>query len=151
VQDEPVVGVEPELVRARGPPARLRVQRLPGDERDPVRDAEDVGVDRDPGIPNAMLTTTRRGLAPDARQGLQDLDGRRHLAAELLDEPPRQGDHVLGLGAEEVDRLHVVEEALLAEVEHLCGVSATWNRARVALLTPASVAWAESTTATRSV
>src|SRR5579872_554040 len=32
-----------------------------------------------------------------------------------------------------------------------CGLSATWNKARVARLTPASVACADSTTATRSV
>src|SRR5579872_2460482 len=32
-----------------------------------------------------------------------------------------------------------------------CGLSATWNKARVARLTPASVAWADNTTATRSV
>ena len=63
----------------------------------------------------------------------------------------RQRDDVLGLGAIEPDGLDVVAQALLAERDHLGGVSATANSDRVARLTPASVACADSTTATSSV
>ena len=82
------------------------------------------------GFAESHVDHDARGLAPDARQGLQDLDGVRHLAAELLDQPPRQRDDVLRLGVEEVQRPDVLAHPLLAERRaSCCGVSAMAKQA----------------------
>ena len=116
-----------------------------------VADAEHMGIDRHGVLAKGHVEHDIGGLAPDAGQRLHLGAGARHLAAEFGDQLFRQRDDVPGLVAIEPDGLDVLAHFLFAELQHFRGVSATANSARVALLTPASVACAESTTATNSV
>jgi len=69
----------------------------------------------------------------------------------FFDQDFRERDDVGGLGVKEADGLDVVFEALFASFSIFSGVSTILNSGPVALLTPTSVAWADSTTATSSV
>jgi hypothetical protein len=116
-----------------------------------VADAEDVGVDGLRGVAEPHVEDHVRGLAPDARQRLERRAGGRHLAAVLLDQDAGELQDVLRLVAEEADRLDVLDQPSSPSASIFSGVSATAKSARVALFTPASVACADSATATRSV
>ena len=59
------------------------------------------------GWPNATFSTTLAVLRPTPGMRSQRGAILRHLAAMLVDQHARQGDHVLGLGIEEADGLDV--------------------------------------------
>ena len=69
----------------------------------------------------------------------------------MLCQPDRQRDHILRLAAIEPDGLDESRKLSSPSAAIFSGVSAAGNSAAVALLTPLSVACAESTTATSSV
>src|SRR5262249_49884708 len=87
----------------------------------------------------------------DPGQRLQPLTRAGNLPAMLVHDFLRQGDEILCLGAEEADVLISSWTRSSPSAAIFSGVSAAANSAGVALLTPASVACAESTTATSSV
>ena len=104
------------------------------------------------GSPKAILSTTLAVLRPTPGSASSASRVVRHLAAVLVDQRLRQRDDVLGLVAEEADGLDALAHAVLAQRHHLLAACRRSRTApRVALLTPASVACADSTTATSSV
>ena len=113
---------------------------------------EEMRVDSNGGMPKGDVEHDIGGLAADARQRLQRLAVIRNLAAMLFDQLLRQGDDVLRLAAEQTDGLDIVPQPRPRPSATIFrGVSAMANSGRVARLTPSSVAWAESTTATSRV
>ncbi len=94
---------EPELGRHDALELCLRLERRVGsNERDAARDPENVGVDRDRGLPEGHVEDDGSRLAAYSRQALQDGPDWRHDATVLLHEPAREGDVAAGLGVEEV-------------------------------------------------
>ena len=96
---------------------RLDLQRVVAlGEAEPVRDAQDVRVDRDALVDvEGVAEDDVRGLAADAGQGDEPGHAARHLAAVALDEAPGEADDAARLGAEEAggadDLLDVGERA----------------------------------------
>ena len=125
----------------------IAARREPG----AVRHPEDMGIDGDGRLTEGDVEDDIGRLSPHARKFLQRRPVVRHLAAMLRDELPRQGGEVARLAAIETDRLDVCGDLLLAECCHPFRRVRSRESAGVALLTPASVACADSTTATRSV
>ena len=78
-----------------------------------------MGVDGDGRLAIGHVHDDVRRLAAHARQILKLGVGVRHLAAVPLDQEVAERDHVLGLGAEEADRLDVVDQFFLAQCHHL--------------------------------
>ncbi len=84
-----MVGVELVLLRHHLLEAELdRVRVAPRREAGPVRDAEEVGVDRDGRLAVGGVEDDVRRFPADAGQRLQLLAGARHLAAEFFDQFP---------------------------------------------------------------
>ena len=69
----------------------------------------------------------------------------------VLDELLRQGDDILRLVAPEADGADMTSDAGFAQRRHFRGGRRRPNSSRVALLTPVSVACADSATATSRV
>ena len=86
-----------------------------------------------------------------ARQAFQRFAIVRHLAAELVDQFVRQGQHVLRLGSEEADGFDEIADFVFAERHHFYGGIGGGEQRLAGLLTPTSVACADSATATTSV
>ena len=147
------MGVQLVLAPARPFRASLDLERrLARRQAGAVADAEDVRVDRDVGSPKAMLSTTLAVLRPTPGSASSASRVARHLAAVLVDQLARQRDDVLGLGAKSPIVLIASRTLVFAERDHLLAACRRRRTApRVALLTPASVACADSTTATSSV
>ena len=146
-----MMGMEPEIVRHDALERLLGfLRRLRDHQRQAVRDPENMGVDGDSRIPNAMLTTTLAVLRPTP--------GRvSRISTESGTSPPnsatRRCESAITFFAFVLKKLMVLirSRTPLAERQHLRGRVRDGKKPRVALLTPASVACAESTTATRSV
>jgi hypothetical protein len=152
VQDQPVMGVAHVFGRNDADETLLDLfRRLAGRQAETVADAEDMGVDRHGRLAERHVQHDIGGLAADAGQFRQGVAVVRHLAAMVADQRLAQRDDVLRLVAPEADGADVVADLASPSASIFCGVSATLNSARVALLTPASVACADSTTATSSV
>ena len=120
MQDKPVVGMLLELggdiVLDR---AFDLVDILAGADAAAVSDAEDMGIDRLRGLMEPHVQHHIRGLAPDPGQRLQRGARRRHLAAIAVHQDLAQLDDVLRLVAEQPDGLDVVDQAVLAQGQHL--------------------------------
>ena len=124
---------------------------LAGRESGAVRDAEDVRVDRDGRMTERGVQDHVGGLAADARQRFERFARLGHFAAVLVEQDAAGRDDVLRLGAVEADRLDVARRRLLRRASSICcGVFATGNSLRIALLTDTSVACADSSTAISS-
>jgi hypothetical protein len=122
-----------------------------GGDAGAVADAEDVGVDRLRGLAEPHVEDHVRGLAPHPRQRLERRAGRRNLAAVLLDEDAGERITFFALLRKSPIVLMCSISRSSPSASIFPGVSATAKSARVALFTPASVACADSATATRSV
>ena len=152
VQDQPVMGVQLPFGRVTFSSACSTSRGvLPGAR--PVRLAT-----RKIWVSTAMVGCAERdvqhhigGLAADAGQGLEGVAVGRHLAAMPLDEQVRQRDHVLGLGVEQADGLMCCCNPASPSASIAGRRVDLGEQLPVALLTPASVAWADSTTATSRV
>ncbi len=120
-------------------------------EAEAVAEAEDVGVDGEGRHAEGHVEDHVRGLAPDARQRLERLPVRRDLARWSRTRASDSAMTFLALLRKRPMVLMCSRTASSPSAIILAGVSATAKRPRVALLTPASVACAESTTATRRV
>ena len=104
------------------------------------------------GSPKATLSTTFAVLRPTPGSASSASRSRGTSPPCCSTSIRRQRDHVLRLGAEEADRADQSRRAAPRRAPSIfCGVSATANSAGVALLTPTSVACADSTTATSRV
>ena len=138
VQDQPVMGVQQVFLRHDLHQLHLDVERRLADRQaGAVADAEDVGIDRDGRLAEGDVEHDVGGLAADAGQRFQRLAIVRDLAAVLVDELLRQRDHVLRLGAKKPDGLDQVAHLALRRASTIfSGVSASLNKAGVALLTP---------------
>jgi hypothetical protein len=68
----------------------------------------------------------------------------------LVDQDAAGGQQVLGLGAVQADGADEFGDTRLAQASIFCGVGASANSSRVALLTLTSVACADSSTAASS-
>ena len=95
-----------------------RKRRLAGGKAGPVRDAEDVRIDRDRIRAERHLQDDVRGLAADARQRFQRGAVGGYLAVVPLQQRGRQRDDVLRLGVEQPDRADQVAHVVLAQGEH---------------------------------
>ena len=93
--------------------------RLAFGETGTVAHAEHVGVDGEGFLAERAIEHDVRGLAADSRQRDERVPVARHLAAVLGDQFLGQGNHVLGLGVEQPDRLDVLLEAFFAQRDHL--------------------------------
>ena len=117
-----------------------------------VADPEHMGVDRHGGLAERHVEHDIGGLAPDAGQRFQRLALRGTSPPYSSISFSRQRDDVLGLVAIEADGLDAVAQP---RPRRAPASSAACRRPRtaprVALLTPASVACADSTTATSRV
>src|SRR5690606_6165658 len=91
-----------------------------------------------------------RGFAPNPWQGFQGFPSGWHLRVILFDQDAARLDDVFCLGIEEVDGVDIRLELFNAQARIASGVLATGNSLAVALLTPTSVAWADSSTAISS-
>ena len=131
-------GLDLERIAARG-------------DAGPVAHAEDVGVDGNGGLAEGDVEDDIGGLPSHSGKRFQRLARARHLAAMLGDEFPRERDDVSRLAAVEADGADVRGDRSSSSAAIFSGVSAILNSAGVALLTLASVACAERTTAMRSV
>jgi hypothetical protein len=151
VQDQPVVGVEQEFFRHEFQQLLLDdVDVLARRQAGAVGDAEDVRVHRHGRLAERGVQHHVGGLAAHARQGFQRFAVFRHFAAMQLDQHLAGRDHVLGLGLVQADGLDVVFNSSSPRSRIACGVFATGYSLRVALLTPTSVACADSSTAISS-
>ena len=104
------------------------------------------------GSPKAMFSTTLAVLRPTPGSVSRRSRSAGTLPPIFGDQLPRQRDDVLRLGAEEADGADEFgRPSASPSATIFSGVSASAKSAGVALLTPASVACAESTTATSSV
>jgi len=96
-------------------------RRAAGREPGAIANPEDVGVDRNGRLAERDVEHHVGGLAAHARQRFERLARGRHHAAILIDQPPRERDHVLGLGTKETNGLDVVGHLGFAERHHLGG------------------------------
>jgi hypothetical protein len=78
-----------------------------------------MGIDREGFLPEGGVEHDVGGLAADAGQGGQRVAILRHLAAEIAHQYFGQGDDILRLGVEQSDRLDVLLERILAQIDHL--------------------------------
>src|SRR3984893_4960318 len=93
-------------------------RRLAGGQGNTVGNAENMRVDGDRRRAESNVHDDIRGLAAYSGERFERLAAVRHLATEILDEPPRQGDHVFCLGAVEANRFDYVLELFFAERRH---------------------------------
>jgi hypothetical protein len=122
MQDQPVVGVQPEGLGHGLIKLELDLQHvLARREARSVADSENVRVDREGLFAESGVEDDIGRLASDAGQFFQFLAGARYLAAMLADQRFRQSDDVLGLRIEQSDGLDGVSQPLLAERDHLLG------------------------------
>lgn len=98
-----------------------RERRLAARQTSAVADAENVRVDREGLGPKGDVHHDIGGLATDTGQGFERVAVGGNLAAINVDQALRQGDHVLGLGVEQADRLDMLFQSVLAERNHLRG------------------------------
>jgi hypothetical protein len=114
-----------------------------------VRHPEDVRVDRDRRLAERGVEHDVGGLAADARQGCSSASRERGTSPPCCSIRIRQASHqVLGLRAEQADRLDVGDQALDAEGEdRLRRVRDRQTACAWPALTLLSVAWADSSTA----
>ncbi len=98
-----------------------RIDVLAGRDPGPVADTKDMSVDRLRRMAPPHVQDDIRGLASDAGQGLQGGPGGGDFAAILVDKDAREPHDVLGLVAIEPDGLDVLDQAFLAEFQHLPG------------------------------
>ena len=78
-----------------------------------------------------MFITTLAVLRPTPGKDFESIAVVGDMAAEIVDQPLRKADDVLGLGAIKSDRLHVVAKFILAESKHLFwGIGDLEERAR---------------------
>ncbi len=91
--------------------------------RDPraVADTEDMRIDRLGRMTPPHVQDDIGGLSADARQGLQGGPRGGNFAVVLVDKDAREPHDVLGLVAIEPDRPDVLDEAVLAEIQHFPG------------------------------
>ena len=153
VQDQPMmrvqlVGVGDDLLRAR--PRRPRGV-LPGASGMRFETRKICVSTAIVGWPKAMLSTTLAVLRPTPGSVSSSSRFRGTSPPKCSTKAPREADDVLGLGAIEADRLDQSRTLSSPSASIFSGVSAMAKSAGVALLTPASVACAESTTATSRV
>ena len=80
-----------------------RAGGLAASQPGPVRDPEDMGVDRDHRDPERGVQHHVRGLSSHSRQALQRCALARHRPSMALDEEPAGCGHVLRLGVEQAD------------------------------------------------
>ena len=145
VQDQPVVRIDAvALGNAREQPGLDFQLVAPRRQAGAVGNAEDMGVDRHRRLAERDVEHHVGGLAADARQSLQGLARARHLAAVALDQQSAGLVQVLRLVAVQADAADRLGQRGRPSASIFCGVLARGNRRRVALLTPASVACAES-------
>ena len=71
------------------------------------------------GCRHHMFRTTLAVLRPDTRKGLQGSPGIGNLAAILVNQDTAELDDVLGLLAEQANGLDVLDQAFLAQIQHL--------------------------------
>lgn len=96
-----------------------RKRGLAGGEPGPVSDPENVCVDRKCFGAERAIHDDIGCLATHTWQLFKRIAIRRDLSAMFSDKNFRQGDHILGLGVEQADRLYVLLEAVHAERHHL--------------------------------
>ena len=108
---------------ARGAATGLRPRAgcRPGAEPKPIRDAEDVRVDRHRRLPERAVQHHVRGLATDARQFLQCLAVLRHRATVFLEQGCARRQDILYLAWIQPDRAHICGQAFLPECEDCRG------------------------------
>ena len=124
---------------------------LPGASLEPVGDAKDMGVDGERRFAKSGVEDDIGGLAADPGQSFERVAVLRGLAAMLLDIARESAMTFLALAAIKPDRLDNLLKPDAPSATIVAGVSAIANSRRVALLTPVSVACADSTTATSKV
>ena len=151
VQDQPMMSME--LVFAgttRSSPCSTSSEFLPGASPCDCR-RETYGCRPRWSVRRKRRSTRHWRSCGRRRAGLPCLARARHLPAMVGHQPARQLDHVLRLGPKQPDGLDQLAHPLLAERHHFLRRVGEREQRRVALLTPASVACADSTTATSSV
>src|SRR5690606_25940295 len=84
----------------------------------PVRDAEDVSVDRDRRLAESGIENHVRRPAADAWKRLERFARARHFSAVPFDQNTAHLDDVLCLRVEESDRADVRGEPFDAELQH---------------------------------
>ena len=154
VQDQPVMGVA--HVGGGHDLQQLHFdleRRLARRQADAVAEPEEMRIDRDGRMRRRRCSAPHWRSCGRRRAGPPAPRGRRGTSPPCLSiSACDRRDHVLRLVAVEADGLDVVPEPLLAQRQpSSAGVSATANSGPVALLTPSSVACADSTTATSKV
>ena len=95
------------------------VDVLAGGDASAIADPEDMGVDGLRRLAPPHVQDDIRGLASDARKGLQRGARRGHFAAIVVDQNARHFHDVLGLVAIQADGLDVFDQPLFAQVQHL--------------------------------
>ena len=113
-----------------------------------VADAEDVGVDRECLLAERGVEHDIGGFAAHAGQGFEFIASARDLPAVPVDQRLAERDDVLRLGVEQADGLDGIAQIVLAEVDHLPRGLDVSEQRPAAILTLASVACADRTTAT---
>ena len=93
-------------------------RRLTGRQGYAVRDAENMRIDGDHGFAESDIQDHIGCLAANAGKRFERFAVCRNLAPKILDEPLRQGDDVLCLGAVKADRLDHAAELFLADGKH---------------------------------
>jgi hypothetical protein len=83
-----------------------------------VGNAKDMRVDRHGRLAEGDVEHDVRRLAPDAGQFLQRSAVMGHLAAMLGNQHLAQRDDVLGLGIEQADGAHMLDQAFEPERDH---------------------------------
>ena len=132
-------------------PVLDRARRGARRDADAIAEAEDVRINRHRAFAERHVQHDIGGLAADTRQLLQCFAVTRHLAAVLFDQLARQFDDIACLALPEPDRADMLCHAIDAETQHRLRRGGFLVQRPVARFTEASVACAESTTATSSV
>ena len=126
VQDEPMVGVQLELIRNEFQETQLDFQGvLAGCDVGAVRYPEDVRIDGNRRLAECDVQHHVRRFSPDARQCLQCFPRAGHLTPVFENDAAARLQHVLRLHPIEADRLDVALQPLLSERNDLGGGACT--------------------------
>ena len=98
-----------------------RLGRLAKRQRNPVRNAENMGIHRHCRPAKGHIQHNIGRFAANARQSLQSLAVFGHAAIVVIDEGLRQSDDVFRLCAEQSDGFDVFPNLILAQPDHFFG------------------------------
>ncbi len=120
MEDQPLVRTEQERLRRN--PLQLQLDRkhiLAARQPGAIGHAKNVRIDGDRRLAKSNIQNDVGGLAADPGQGLELVAVGWNLAAVLLDQLSRRGDHVFRLGVKQADGLDRLAQIILAKLDHL--------------------------------